>query len=345
MAKRVRVSPDNGSNWYTLPGNTGEVAYEAGDLEDTIFGQDYASGQTGLIGSTLSANGLYKGFAGYVAKIMRAGSPTGMVDEAMSLVSGKTYQITAATKRVLDRTDTFVVEDNNLAVSGANIESIDHLLGRVTFVSGYTPTTPITITGDYLPMTQVARGKTFTLTQTATPIDDTDFDSAQGNDGHRTWIYGLKQAALEIGGIFASSNAFQALVAARAELIIEINPDGNQKSLARGYFKPMSQGQSGDVGALEEETISFTLSVPDDADLLRPFTWYHASDTTLSQAVRECLTAWQAGTLIDFQYLYDGTNGYRADGVITNLTLTGGLEAMNEFAVEVQLSDELTPVP
>ncbi len=344
MSKRVRVSDDSGSNWYTLPGSSGERNSEAGDIEDTIFGQDYASSQTGLITNKINANGLYKGFAGYVATIKKTGTPTSMTDEPMSLVSGKTYKTTATTKNVWSRLTTPTIKDNSVAVAGSNIQEIDYLFGRVTFVAGYSPTGPITVTGNYLPMTALGKSNGFTLTQTANAIQTSDFETVQGNDGHHTYRYGLKTVSIDLQGIHDAVAGLRALLVARTELVIEINPDGSSKSVARGFFKPMNNSQSGDVGDLETETTSFNLSVPDQADIAVPYKWLHTS-TTLNTALQKCLTSWTSGTELDVQYLYDGTNGVEGSGIITDLTLAGGLEVMNEFTVNFQLSGALTAVP
>lgn len=345
-SKRIRISPDNGSNWYTFPGSGGSMSSEAGQIDDTILGQNFASTQTGLIGYSVDTNGLYKGFAGYVAELKKAGTSTALTDEPMSLVSGKTYQVTDAAKRMFDRTVALTFEDNGVAVSSNDIESIDHLFGRVTFTSGYTPTTPITVaSGNYIPLVTIGRANAFTLTQTAEEIMDADFDTVQGNSGHNTYLYGLKTVELELTGIYASSNAWRTALIARSELMVEINPDGNGKSVARGFFKFTAEGQEGDVGALEEETATLSLSVPDQANVVVPFKWLHASDTTLSLAIRSALSAWENETEVDIQYLPDGTNGVEGEAIITNVSLSSGLEVMNDFAITARISGQLTAVP
>ena len=345
MAKRVRISDDSGSTWYTLPGNTAELSSEAGDIDDTIFGQDFSSTQTGLIGWTVAANGLYKGFAGYVATIKKSGSSTTFTNEAMTLVSGKTYKITDEVKNNWDHTATFVFTDADGDIDAANIESIDHLFGRVTFISSFTPDTSVVVDGKYFPMTAIGCSNAFTLTQTANALDVTCMSNAQANSGHRLFEYGLKTVSLDLTGIYKSANNFRTLLTSRAELMIEINPDGSNKSVARGFFKAMNTGQSGDVGDIEQETITFNLSVPDDSDVVVPFKWLHDSSTTLSMAIQKCLTAWEENELIDVAYLPDGTNGVSGEAVITDLTLSGGLEVMNEFTVNVQGSDALAAFP
>jgi hypothetical protein len=344
MAKRVRISPDDGTTFYTFPGNTAELSREGQDLKDTIFGQNYESGMTGLFSGSISANGLYKGFAGYMAKIKRSGTSTTLTTEAMSLVAGKTYKVTDATKNVLNRAVTVTVFDNAVNHT-ADVESIDFLHGRVTFASGYTVTGPVTITGAYFPMTQVASARTYNLTQTANAVDNSVFETVQANGGYRTFEAGLKTVKLSLGGVYNASNNFETLLASRAELMMEIDPAGNGKSIARGFFRPMSMSQSGDVGDLEEQTLDFTLAVPDQENVSTVFSWVHAADTTLNRSIREAILAWENDEETTVDYLPDGEAGFVAPAIVTDLSLSGGMEAMNEYTVKFQLSGapEATP--
>lgn len=338
MAKRIRVSDDDGTTYYTMPGSSGEMSYEANDIDDTIFGQNFKSSQPGLVNWNITSNAYYKGFSGYVADIKKiSGTSTAMTDEACSLVSGKTYQVTSSSKRILDRNTAIVIKDNAVSVANNNIESIDYLFGRVTFASGYSVTGPVTITNAYWTTAVVAKGRSFTLTQTSEAVQTTTFEEAQSNGACHTFDYGLKTVALEVSGVFAAANDFQELVANRTELIIEINPEGASQSVARGYFKATGQSQSGNVGDLEEETVTFGLSVPPVDLMLRPFGWLHTS-TTLTTAVQKALTAWENETGLKVQYLPNGdlTGGKEGDCIITEISLSGGLEAMNEFSVTYQ---------
>jgi hypothetical protein len=112
-AKRVRLSDDE-TNYYTLPGNSAEVRDEAGQLTDTIFGQPFESSETGLLTWMLNSQAFYKGFAGYIVKLMKGGEPQTMTGEAMSLVSGKTYVITNTAKQLIDVDTTVTVLDRLL---------------------------------------------------------------------------------------------------------------------------------------------------------------------------------------------------------------------------------------
>lgn len=344
MAKRVRLSDDNGVSYFTLPGNTATFNNESGEIEDTIFDQDFGSNEIGLIGWSVTANGLYKGFAGYVATIKKPGTSTAMTTESMSLETGKIYAIDDSTKDVFDRATTMTIFDNAVDHT-ADVEWIDFLFGRIKFFDTYTVTGAVTITGNYFPTVSIGTANEFTLTQTAEPIDTTDFATAQANGGHRTFILGLKTVGLELGGIHAVSNNFIVDLLARNELLVEINPDGTDKSEARGFFKYVTHEQSGDVGALEAESVTMSLTIPDETLLFLPFRWRHGATTTLNTSLQHALTAWENATVIDIEYLFDGTNGRTGKIIVTEVSLSGGLEVMNDFSCTFQGTGVHTVVP
>lgn len=340
-AKTIQVSEDD-STYYTLPGNTGEFNDQLGVLDDTIFGQSFKSQQSNTINWSVTANALYKGFAGYMVTIKQGGTPTTFTTEATSLVTGKTYKITNATKNVWDRLTAVTVFDNAVDHT-ADVISIDYLFGQVTFASGYSVTGPVTITGKYLPMAELAKYQKFTLTQTMEAINNSDIPTLHTNSGHETFDFGLRTVAMEVSGVYASSNGYRAALVARNEVILEINPDGGSKSVARGFFKPSTRKQMGKVGALEEETANFVLTVPDSPALLAtPFNWKFASDTTLSTAVQKCINAFLNNTNLYAKYLPDGTTGLKGSTLVTDFSLSGGMDAMNEFSVTLQGSGQVT---
>lgn len=348
-SKRVRISIDAGSTYYTFPGDTGDLQNTMANIKDTVFGQDYESEQPGMISWMISCDGFFKGFAGYVAVLKKSGTPTTLTAEPAAIVvagAGSIVQITDATKRVLDPATAVVVLDNAVDHT-ADVEYIDYLNGKIKYKSAYTPTTPTTVTGKYLPLTQIAKGQSFTLTQTSASIDTSDFITAQANGGRKTFDYGLKTVACDMKGFYAISNGWIAALQARGLYVIEISPDGGGQSVARGIFKLGNQQQSGKVGELEVEDLKFVLYVPDPSGLaslmLYPFQWYHTA-TTLSQAIQNAITCWEGKTLPLVQYLYDGTNGQSGSAVVTDVTLTGGLEVMNTFALKFQGSGAITAV-
>jgi len=341
-AKKIDVSIDNGVTWFTLPGGSGELTQEAGQLPDTVFGQTYESNESGLINWGISADAVYKGFAGYVADIKKPGTSTIFTTEAHTLVSGKRYRINDVTKRIWDRTATTNVFDGGVD-KNAEVLAINYLFGEVVFKTTYTVTGAVTVTGKYFPTTVLGKAQGYTLTQTANPINDTVFETAQANGGYLTHSPGLRTVSLDLDGVYALTSGMAALLAARTELIIEIDPTGTGKSIAKGFFKLVTDNQSGDVGALEEEALSFVLSVPDPAtNVEMPFGWFHDPTTTLSTAVKNSLDSWVAETKVDVRYMPDGVTGNKGDAVVTEITLSASLDEVNRFAVSFQGDGALT---
>lgn len=354
MAKVIRISNDGGTNWNNLPGSEGSFNSESEPVDDTILGQTYASTDIGMIGWNIAANAIFKGFSGYLAEIMKHGTSTAMTAEAMSLVSGKTYAIDDGLKEIWDRSIAISFLDGVTPIGAADILNVDYLFGRVTFVSTFTPGGAVTVdAGNYFPVVTVSRPNSYNLTMTADAIDESDYASAQANGGYRIFTPGLRTVALELGGIFDDSEDSPADLAARSELIIQIDPAGDGSSIARGFFKIVNTGQGGAVGALEEETVNFQLTVPDETTnpvVELPFNWRHIG-TTLNQSVQDLLTSWLTElNTYDAQYLPQGApgqtplDGREGNFVVTDISLSGGLSNMNIFAASLQGTGAFTTV-
>ena len=346
-AKLVQVSADN-STYYTLPGSTADMNREGSGADDTIFGASYSSSQPTLVTWSMSANAYYKGFAGYNSDFYKTGTATAMTDEACTLLSGKTYQITSTAKQILDRTTALVVKDGGVDQT-AEVESVDHLFGKVTFVSTYTVTGAVTVSGNYLPTASVGSAREFSLTMTAEEVPTTDFATAQANGGFSTGEPGLKTVSVDASGFYRLTNGFAALVDGRTEMVISIDPKGDGKSVARGFFKAITTGQSGDVGGNEDESVTFELSVPQadtdvTKDVVTPFAWHHAVDTTLADSMQVVLNAWESGDTIYVRYLSDGVAGAYGECVITDTSMSSAVDGIVEFSLSLSGSGSLTAV-
>jgi hypothetical protein len=123
-AKRIQVSADNGSTWRTLPGNSGDFREEMATVNDTVFGQSFESNEVSIGQWMISANSFFKGVAGYTANLKQQGTPVVMTAEPAALVSGKTYRITNASKRIIDYFTALTVLDNAVDHT-ADVISID----------------------------------------------------------------------------------------------------------------------------------------------------------------------------------------------------------------------------
>ena len=349
-AKVISISADD-TTYYTLPGSTGDMQNQADNLEDTVFGSSYKSIQPGVINWQVTANAFYKGYPGYVCNIKKPSTSTTMTAEACTLVSGKTYQITAAGHRITDRSQSLIVYDNGVDHT-ADVLSYDYLYGKVTFKSAYTVTGPVTVTGKYIPTVSLGKYTNFTLTQSVSPIKANDLPTLAANGGLAIFqTGGLREVALQLPAIYAATDGWNTNLIARAEYILEINPDGlgSSGSLARGFFKLMEDKRSGAVGALEEEMINFHLVVPlsvsSQLPVASPFAWQHSGSTPIPTAVKILLDAFEQETLVYVKYLGDGTNGYKGQAVVANMSLTGGENSINTFSVTLQGSGALTALP
>lgn len=343
-AKLVRVrKAGSGDPFVTLPGNTADISIEGNNLEDTIFGQRWESGETGLIDWGVSANALYRGFAGYNSTIRKSGTPTAFTDEAMSVEDGLNYVIDDDTKTPWDWTAGVIVEDDNEVVDDEDIESIDYLFGRVTFVDGYTVDGDITVSGEYLPLSDFGQAMSFDLTQTADTTETTSFEIAQENGGFRTFRATLRNADLDMTSFYRADNSFFSDLEERDDFIIEITPDPEGLTAMRGIYKTLSVDHSGDVGGDEESTVSFVLSVPEDVE---PLSWYFDDDSTIPAGLKVLIDAFLNRDNIEVQYLPegDGNRGFQGEAVVTDTSLSSGVDDMVEASVELQGTDTLEEI-
>lgn len=208
--------------------------------------------------------------AGYEAVLYVSGTSTAMVDEACSLVSGKTYQITDATKRLLDPDVAIVVEDNGASVDAADIQSIDLLFGKVTFASGYTPTGPITISANYLPLAIYGMVRSFSIQLSRSVYDSSVMD---GVSDHRQKKIGLKDAsgsigALDFGDTQLDDDTIEERFTSGTPFILAFGPEGDVSNSANLRVRVLLETMevSGEVDALVDDSLSFALSSTKSVD-------------------------------------------------------------------------------
>jgi hypothetical protein len=348
--KRAQISL-NGTTFYTFPGNTAEFMTQLNETTDTIFGQPVESQQPNIGEWNMQANAIVKNVTGYNAVISQSGTPTVMTAEPCSLVSGKTYQVTNAAHRVISYLDTLTVFDNSVNQT-ANVANIDYLAGTITFLSTYTPTGPITVTGKYVPLTPVSKAKSFTLTQTCTAIDQTGYDDAQANGGYRVYAPGLDTISLELGNIFKASQAWQAALVARSIVYVQIDLDTTNPGLNvfRAFMKIESRDQSGNQGAVEEEKVTLRIWVPDGALVLQAFSWYIAAGSTMNTAIQYALQAFLAQSTVTVRYLPSGApaqtplDGQVGTAFPIEATIENTVDGLNTFTFNFRGTGAPTPV-
>ena len=191
--------------------------------------------------------------AGYSAKLYRSGTSTSMTAEATTLVTGKTYRITNAAKRMLDPSVAVTVDDGGVPIASANIQSIDYLHGIVVLDSGYTPSGAVTVDANYLPLSQIADVYTTSVTTTVNMLDDTVYEDT---------AVSRKAGLKDISGSFSvydeGATALSALCEAGTIVYITFQHTGSASvAHMRARVLLESDDSSVSVDGLVESTYSF----------------------------------------------------------------------------------------
>jgi hypothetical protein len=341
-AKLVQVSRD-GIDYVTLPGSTAEISQEGAELENTIFGQKFGSTFTGIIDWSFSGNAWLRQQAGYEVSLKRTGDAVAFTDEPLAVEDGLIYRIVDEDKSFWDYTATVTVEDNGIAVDAEDIKVIDYIMGRVTFVDGYSAAGPITASGDYLPVSEFANANSMTLTQSADTIETGSFETVKANGGFQNYAATLLTASMDLEGFYREDNDFYSILSGRADILVEVDFAGDGQTLARGVFKVSSDSQSGDVGGDEVESISLSLSVPDD---VTPFSWYFGPLTTAPEGAQIILESWLNREDVYVRYLPKGADlrGFEGQVVVTDASITAAVDSMVEISFEGQGNGVLTAI-
>ena len=114
-------------------------------------------------------------YAGHKCKVRVSGSPLTLTDEATSTADDLTFQITDAAKRVLDPTADITVNVDGVAADPSTYK-LNRLDGSVTFKTAQTGAT-VTISGQYLPLSDVAEAHEFSYALEANNEDVSTFQS------------------------------------------------------------------------------------------------------------------------------------------------------------------------
>jgi len=349
--KEIYIADASETQYYLLPGSTGSFSVESESAEDTIFGQSYSSMERTLFTWTADANAVVKGYGGYTTTLKKQGTSTSVTGEAFSQDSGQIYSIDDATKQIWDRSATITFYDGTTDIN-AEVEWIDPLFGRVKFLDTYTISGAVTADLSYFPTSALGKANSVDLTMSTDPIDNSDFATVQGNGGYRTFEPGLRTYSISLSGIYDASIDLLDELENRNELIVEVDLGGNGNDVIRCYVKMASDGLSGDVGALEEESAEFEATVPyaasDGVDNVNsPFSWNFGSSSTLSSAITTALNAFQNQSYVHVKYLHDpsaasGSQGWSGKAVLSDSSLSFSLDGMNELSFSFNGTDAYT---
>ena len=204
---------------------------------------------------------------GFKTSVKLSGTPTTLTSAAMSTYStvANTYQVTNTSYQCFSSTATLTFRDtgSTTAISTANIESINYLFGAVTLSTALTGSTTfngeVTVSGKYIPLTEITGAHQYTLTQAATMLDNTDFSST----GWTSRISGLKTVSLSLTKFEDNSSGttestIYDYFIDGSKFIVEIKPNTTGLK-ARGWFIVENENRTGGVNDISDRSISFQL--------------------------------------------------------------------------------------
>ena len=337
--KTVQVSLDD-ADYATLPGSSAELSVETDENENSIYGSEFNSTLPGVRDFSLSGNAWLRQTPGFRANVRRAGEPQAFTEEPMEVEDGDTYIIVDRTKSVWDYNETVEVFEDGVAVDDADIESIDYLFGRVTFVETATITGPVTVTGAYKPTSVFGCANEVSLTQNAEAVLDSCFEITQDEEGFNTYSSGLKDVSMELSGFYRQSNDFFELLKDNEQIVVEVDWEGDGETMTRGVFTVQSTSQSGDVGQNEEFSVNFSLFVPED---VLPFSWYFGEASKMSTGMKYIIEAWINRQNLFVKYFPEGTanRGFKGETVVTDASMSTAVDAIGELSLDTQGTGEL----
>jgi len=140
--------------------------------------------------------------AGYNSTVKITGAPVAMAAEATTeLVADTVFQITSAAKRIIDPDAALTVLVNAVPVSSGF--TVDYLFGKVTFSPALGAADVVTLTGNYLPTSDLLEAKEASISMTRDLADSTVFKA----DPNRTRTALLKDASGSISVLRACLDA------------------------------------------------------------------------------------------------------------------------------------------
>lgn len=179
--------------------------------------------------------------AGYLSTVKVSGSSTDFNQLPTTKVTANTvYQITDATKRILDPAVALTVEvdadgggGGSYATAAASTYTVDYLFGKITFTSDQGVDALVRVSGKYLPTVSVAEVRGYDINMTRLLHDSTAM--GQG-DADRRFKAGLKEATgsvetfdIDETDLDEAGNGaiIEELADAGTPKLLEINPGGS----------------------------------------------------------------------------------------------------------------------
>lgn len=137
--------------------------------------------------------------AGLTARLLQGITPAVMTAQATTSLGGNVYQITDATRRILDPATVVVVDDGGVPIAASGIDDIDFMTGTVTLAAA--PSGVVTIDAAYVPTVDIADCFGVSINDSTELYDATVFATSDVATLGRRRIAGLTSIDVEISSL------------------------------------------------------------------------------------------------------------------------------------------------
>lgn len=190
------------------------------------------------------------GLSGRNARVRVSGAAVAFADEATTTSDNQSYQIANAAKQVWDRTATITVEEDGVAT----VESytVNRLTGTITFDDVDALRGVVTVTGQYLPLSEAATAHRYSHARSRGILTDTAFGA--------TWESHLA-GMLNIRGSLARwviDEVFGDALVAGAILVLDLMPDRSGTRFTRVWALLNAEQMDAAIDGVVDEAVEFT---------------------------------------------------------------------------------------
>lgn len=190
------------------------------------------------------------GTAGKNALVKVSGTAVAFSSQATTSADGKTYQLSSTSLQGVPWHPTTTLTVNATSGAAGDTYSVYRLNGTVVFNTSATRT--ITISGDYLPMSNAAEAHEYNLSLSADLLDDSAFQ-----DTYRSRVMGIKDVSGSFTAHYVDQTYIDVLTSSSEVVVMEFHDSTSGTYFARAWGRLSGWENAATIGELLEETVNF----------------------------------------------------------------------------------------
>lgn len=180
-----------------------------------------------------------------------SGAAVAFTDEATTdLGDNQSYQITDTAKRVWDRTATITVVE--AGVPTVESYTVNRLFGIITFASADAGRGAVTVTGQYLPLSEAATAHRYTTVRSRAVPTDTAFGATW-----ESFVAGMKKITGSLSR-WAIDEYFGDALVNGTVVVLDLMPDRSGTRATRVWALLNSEQMEAAVDGVVDESVEFT---------------------------------------------------------------------------------------